>query len=197
MGFISSIPRRLRRYRRRYLGDYSELDGAPGPRLRAENSVIHGTGAFATQDIKAGQLITEYIGELIPSAEGTAREERSMREDDTTYILIIDDDWDIDGSVGGNDASYLNHSCDANSELEIDTKNRRAWFVAYKDIANGDELTFDYCFDPMENILAPCKCGTAKCRGYINVFENYAQLQERLRIEAQKNQDSAGNSSDH
>ena len=187
MGFFSSLPRRLRRGRRRYLGDYSELEGAPGPRLRTEVSAIHGIGAFATQDIKAGQLITEYVGELIPSAEGTAREERSMREKNTTYIMTIDDDWDIDGSVGGGDASYLNHSCDPNCELDIDTKKRRAWFAAYTDIAKDEELTFDYCFDPMENVLVPCKCGAENCRGYINVFDDDAQLQERLRIDAQKN----------
>jgi hypothetical protein len=195
MGFLSSLPQRLRRLLqslrrlpRRYLGLYSELNRASGPRFKVEDSAIHGTGAFAALDIKGGQLITEYVGELIPSAEGTAREERGMRENGTSYIMIINDDWDLDGAVAGNDAKYLNHSCDPNCELEIDTRRRRAWFSAYEDIAKDDELTFDYSFDPMEDPIVPCKCGAESCRGYINEFEDDAQLQQRLRIDAQKSE---------
>lgn len=191
MELFSDLPRRLRRLHRKYLHDYSELDGILSPRLRSGASEIHGTGGFATQDIKAGQLIAEYIGELIPSAEGTAREARSLRENGTTYILIVDNDWDIDGSVGGGDASYINHSCDPNCSIEIDMKRRRVWIAAIKDIAKGEELKFDYRFDPVNDPLLLCRCGAKNCRGYINKFKDKSQLQDRLRIEEKKVQKTA------
>jgi SET domain-containing protein len=113
-------------------------------------------------------LVVEYTGELISSAEGTARERRSLQESGLTYILSIDDDWDIDGAVGGSDASYINHSCDPNCALEIDTKRRRAWIAAIKNIFEGEELTYDYFFEAIDNQRIRCACGSANCRGYIN-----------------------------
>jgi hypothetical protein len=38
------------------------------------------------------------------------------------------------------------------------------WIIALRDIAAGEELTYDYnLYDGEEN--APCLCGTERCRG--------------------------------
>jgi hypothetical protein len=38
---------------------------------------------------------------------------------------------------------------------------------AKRDINAGEELTYDYNFDSLDNQLQKCLCGSSKCRGYI------------------------------
>jgi hypothetical protein len=56
------------------------------------------------------------------------------------------------------------HSCDPNAYF----KDQRPWLYARKDIAAGDEVTFDY-LDTEPVISHPffCKCGSPNCRGKI------------------------------
>ena len=41
----------------------------------------------------------------------------------------------------------------------------RAWWVAVRDIAPGEEITYDYGF--VADVAEPCSCGAATCRGLI------------------------------
>lgn len=145
------------------------------PNVEVRNSPIHGTGVFATRDIKEGERIIEYVGEKVPSDEGTRRSEAHP---ELTYIFILNDDWDIDGSVGGNESKYINHSCDPNCEVDI--VGDHIWIIAYKDIKEGEELTYDYSFGHDDDIVE-CRCGSPDCRGYINEFENEEQKETALR----------------
>ena len=52
------------------------------------------------------------------------------------------------GLIGGNESVYINHSKKPN--LEAVLYRRGVWFRALSDIAKGEELTFDYGFDPKE-----------------------------------------------
>jgi uncharacterized protein len=77
----------------------------------------------------------------------------------------------IDAAVGGNDARFINHSCDPNCEAVED--DRRIFIEAVRAIAPGDELTYDYSYTRDETqseedeALYACRCGSPKCRGTI------------------------------
>ncbi|MCY4440784.1 MAG: SET domain-containing protein-lysine N-methyltransferase [Deltaproteobacteria bacterium] len=131
------------------------------PMVYVDESGIHGDGLFAGERIRHGRRIIEYTGEKIPSGEGTTR---SRDDEELTYIFTLNDKFDVDGSVNGNEARFANHSCDGNTYVDI--IRGRIWFIAEQTIEEGEEITFDYRLQGEE--LYECICGTARCRGYMN-----------------------------
>lgn len=134
-------------------------------------SPIQGLGAFATGPIRAGTRLIEYTGERLTPAEADARYPDNIDERHHTYLFAIDDHVVIDAAVGGNEARFINHSCDPNCDAVID--DDRIWIDAVRDIAPGEELAYDYAYilDERHTRRAkrrfPCNCGAAKCRGTI------------------------------
>jgi Proteins containing SET domain len=135
------------------------------------DSPIQGLGAFATQAIAAGSRIIEYAGQRITPAEADERYPDGAEERHHTYLFAIDDDVVIDAAFHGNEARFINHSCDPNCDAVID--DGRIWIDAIRDIAPGDELAYDYAYvlkerhTPAAKRLYPCSCGSANCRGTI------------------------------
>ena len=84
---------------------------------KVKKSKIHGTGVFATKNIKKNTKIIEYIGEKINKSEGDKRSEERIKkflDSKTTgsvYIFELNKNYDIDGSPLYNKARYINHSC--------------------------------------------------------------------------------------
>lgn len=77
------------------------------------------------------------------------------------------DKWGLFTLIG----RTVNHSCDPNCGVGYDGAN---WtFIAFKDIKEGDELTYDYS---MSNFIIDnfpsCLCGSPKCRREIKGFRN-------------------------
>jgi hypothetical protein len=144
--------------------------GTPGAKLyRVRRSPIHGTGVFATGPIRKGTRVVEYVGERVSHAEADRRYEDKDVNDNHTFLFTVDDRIVIDAGVGGNEARWINHSCDPNCETVIE--NKRVYIEAARDIAPGEELAYDYMIsrepgDPpdIEAIFA-CRCGAAACRG--------------------------------
>ena len=62
-------------------------------------------------------------------------------------------------------AMFINHSCDANCETS--EEDGRIWIKAIRNIAAGEEITYDYCLydGGPDDGEALCNCGSAKCRG--------------------------------
>jgi hypothetical protein len=58
---------------------------------------------------------------------------------------------------------YINHSCDPN--VYIYTLDKDRFVVGMRDIAGGEELTFDYAIDVVGGDWLDCLCGSPKCRG--------------------------------
>jgi len=131
------------------------------PTVELRASGIHGKGLFSLQTIKKGEKIIQYKGEKISGEEGTRRSEQ---HDFLTYIFTLNDKFDIDGAVNGNESRFANHSCIPNSEIDI--FGEEIWIIADKDIEKGEEITYDYALDADE--ILECKCGAKDCRGYIN-----------------------------
>ena len=130
-------------------------------------SAIQGLGAFATQFIPEGTRLIEYAGERLTPEEADAR----YPDDDErhhTFLFAIDDDVVVDAAVNGNEARFLNHSCDPNCDVVIDDK--RLWIETIRDVEPGEELVYDYAFvleerhTPAAKKRYPCFCGAANCR---------------------------------
>lgn len=138
-------------------------------RIVVRRSKIHGTGVFAKEDISKETRIIEYIGERI-SEEETVRRQEGQSADYSIFFFEIDENTYIDGDVPGNDARFINHSCDPNCESQED--NGQIWILALRDIKQEEELTFDYGFDAEYFGDYPCRCNTHHCAGYIVGKEN-------------------------
>jgi SET domain-containing protein len=128
--------------------------------LERRSSGIEGDGLFARAPIRAGERVIEYTGERISKEE-------SLRRciEGNNYIFSINDEFDLDGSVDSNFARFINHSCAPNTEAIIEED--RVWIFALRDIAAGEELSFNYGYDLDEYRDHPCRCGAANCFGYI------------------------------
>jgi len=132
-------------------------------------SPIQGLGAFATRPIPAGTRLIEYAGERLTFAQAEARYPDVAGERHHTYLFAIDDDVVIDAAVDGNDARWINHSCDPNCDAVID--GGRIWIETIRDVVPGEELAYDYAqileerHTPAAKQRFPCHCGAANCRG--------------------------------
>jgi SET domain-containing protein len=142
---------------------------ANSPLVEARNSTIHGRGVYAIAPIKKGTRIIEYLGERISHAEADARYEKKGDDDGHTFLFIASNRTVIDAGVDGNDARFINHSCNPNCETVIE--NSRVFIDAIRNIKPGEELGYDYQLtwestdDPAELALYACRCGAKKCRG--------------------------------
>ena len=128
-------------------------------------SDIHGRGVYAARFIAKGRRIIEYTGERIPDEN---------IDDDTgsshTFYFALSNGKVIDPAVtGGNDARWINHSCEPNCEA-IEERNR-VFIYALRDIHPGEELFYDYSLQVdgkvtrKEKKQYACLCGEESCRG--------------------------------
>ncbi len=154
---------------------------------KVKSSKIHGSGIFATEDIKKGIKIIEYIGEKISKYEGDKRSEKRIKKflnsklTGSVYIFELNSKYDIDGSFQYNKARYINHSCRPNCEVDI--IRGRIWIKSIKNIKRGTELSYDYGyeFDKDDYTDHKCICGASNCVGYIVSSDDRSKLRRHLR----------------
>jgi SET domain-containing protein len=143
----------------------------PGLPFEIRKSRIQGVGAFAVQEIQAGIRLIEYTGERLTPKQADERYPDEAGERHHTYLFAIDDDVVIDAAVDGNEARFINHSCDPNCDAVIE--DGRIWIETIRDIMPGEELAYDYAYvlderhSPSAKRRYPCSCGSNKCRGTI------------------------------
>jgi hypothetical protein len=133
--------------------------------LRVVRSSIHGYGVIATKPIYTGQLVMYGDGVLY----------RESDDFDDTYALITPayESENEDGPPMFLDLAcqgrWINHSCDPNTLVDTrwikSEKRVEAWWTCIRDIAPGDELTYDYAFSA--EVAEVCLCGASSCRGVI------------------------------
>lgn len=138
-------------------------------------SPIHGNGVRAIASIRKGEEICRYKGRLVTHAE--ADEIHGGEDTGHTFLFILNDDWVVDASAGGNIARWINHGCEPNCEaaiVEHEGKDRRKDHIlisALRHIRKGEELTYDYDIQvpgrvtAAERKLWACHCGSPKCVG--------------------------------
>lgn len=138
-------------------------------RIQMRRSDVHGNGVFAVQDLAEGETLIEYKGEVINWKEALRRHPHDPTQPNHTFYFHIDDGRVIDGNVKGNDARWINHSCEPN--CEADEVDGRVYIKALRNIAAGEELNYDYGliidepYTPKLLSEFPCWCGSEQCRG--------------------------------
>ena len=121
-----------------------------------------GEGAFATRPLKSGELIMQFRGSIVRRADMPY----PYPENDDHYVQVGKDEYM--GPSGGLD-DFVNHSCDPNAGLKIDS--RGVVLVAIKKINNDEEVTWDYSTTMFNDDWAmKCMCGSPICRGQIREF---------------------------
>jgi hypothetical protein len=134
-------------------------DTMPAMKLTVRESPT-GRGVFADAPIAAGEHIILYAGPFLRYHQTTPQ----------TYALQVAPDLYLgaSGSVDDDD----NHCCDPNAGIRIrgsrEAGDLEVDLYAIRDIAAGDEITFDYSTTLDEDDFEfDCLCGSAICRGRV------------------------------
>ncbi len=145
----------------------------PAPPIEVRTSRIQGRGVYATRVIPKGTWIIQYTGERITNDEADRRYDDEAMDRHHTFLFVLDERTCIDAAVGGNDARFINHSCEPNCEAVYAEEEQEIWIVAKRRLAAGEELTYDYGYvadaedEEEARRLYPCHCGQPSCRGTI------------------------------
>ncbi len=140
-----------------------------GRRIQVRRSGVHGKGVFALQDIAEGEVVAEYVGEVISWDEAQDRHPHDPAQPNHTFYFHVDADRVIDANFGGNASRWINHACEPN--CETDERNGRIFIMALREIKAGEELNYDYGlmleerYTPKLKAEYPCWCGAPSCRG--------------------------------
>jgi uncharacterized protein len=125
--------------------------------LMIRSSAIHAAGCYTTCAIRKGTRVAEYDGPRLSKNEADAR----FGESPVTYLFGLGHgEMVIDGHSM---AMFINHSCDPNCETE--EVDGRVWITAVRNIATGEEITYDYCLYDGGDDECLCNCGSSNCRG--------------------------------
>ena len=138
-------------------------------RIQTRRSGVHGKGVFALRDLAEGEVIIEYVGEVISWKEAQRRHPHDASDPNHTFYFHIDEKHVIDALHGGNSSRWINHSCVPN--CEADEEGGRVFVKALRNIPAGEELNYDYGliidqrYTPKLKAEYPCWCGARQCRG--------------------------------
>ena len=118
----------------------------------------HGFGSRAISVIPAGTSVATFGGTALTRADFAPfeAERRSRSLQVNTNLIFL-------GPPSREPGDSINHSCDPNCGMRNATT-----IVAMRDIAVGEELTFDYAMsDASDYDEFDCNCGTSLCRGHV------------------------------
>ncbi len=140
------------------------------PLYVVHESPVHGRGVFARRLIPAGTRIIEYTGEIVDWDECCRRTEEKGGPIGHTFFFSLNNGMLIDGGSGGNEARYINHSCEPNCEAEED-EDSRVYICSLRDIEEGEELNYNYglIYEARHTAKVKkefaCYCGAPSCSG--------------------------------
>lgn len=129
------------------------------------NSEIEGKGIRAGENIRKGELVTVFRGPLKFKVNKNKRDALSHPD----WVGVKKDHW-IDPEKP---QKFLNHSCNPNALVK-----GKLSLVAFKDIKEGEEITFDYsAIEGDSRWEMVCLCGEKNCRKIISSIHSLPQKQ--------------------
>lgn len=128
-----------------------------------------GKGVFAKARIKKGEEIAAWDG---PVYGWRSRAWDTNRGDVLHHAIQFEErKWRDSRGI----ARLLNHSCEANCGIKELFR-----IVAMRDIAPGEELTWDYeMTEDSDWFRMRCRCGSSKCRKVIGSYRNLPEEARR------------------
>lgn len=167
--------RKAKADRESYQHKYREMKAIPlEDRLAARRSHIHGWGLFTKRDVAKDGMIVEYVGEIVRQCIGDKREREYEKSNvGSCYMFRLDLQRIVDATRIGCMARFMNHSCKSNAYAKVITvetdlgQDKKIVVLANRDIAAGEEITYDYKF-PVEDGSLRCTCGAPNCIGRLN-----------------------------
>ncbi|KAJ5787049.1 WW/Rsp5/WWP [Penicillium paradoxum] len=129
-----------------------------------------GFGLRAETNLDPGELIYEYVGEVV----GEAQFRKRMRQYDDEgikhfYFMSLNKGEFVDATKRGNLGRFCNHSCNPNCYVDkwVVGEKLRMGIFAERAIQAGEELVFNYNVDRYGADPQPCYCGEPMCTGFI------------------------------
>ena len=123
-------------------------------------------GIFATKPIRAGTVIGDYLGLLIPNEN-----EGEYETGKDIYLMYYDERvsiWPDQTELG---VHVVNHSCEPNAG--ITTYRGHSLYFAVRAIHPGEEVTVSYLLGPIDDECAPCRhacwCRARSCTGTMHL----------------------------
>lgn len=144
-----------------------------------------GWGLRAGEIIRSGQFVCEYAGELLTTKEARRRQQRydelSLGGQFSYALLVVREHLpsgkacmriNIDATVIGNIARFINHSCDGGNLSTVLVRITgalfpRVCFFASRDIQEDEELTFSYGEIRVRSKGLQCFCSSSCCFGIL------------------------------
>ncbi|KAF3397181.1 Histone-lysine N-methyltransferase ash1 [Talaromyces pinophilus] len=140
-----------------------------------------GYGVRSNRTFEPNQVIVEYTGEIITQNECERRMRSVYKNNECYYLMYFDQNMIID-ATRGSIARFVNHSCAPNCRMEkwtVGGKPRMALFAGDRGIMTGEELTYDYNFDPYsQKNVQQCRCGAPTCRGVLGPRPKEREIRE-------------------
>jgi hypothetical protein len=128
------------------------------PKAQARPAGGKGWGSYATEPIAKGETVAGFGGWVVDRATLS-----SMSDDRQSRSIQVDHDLYLVSSDTPEPGDMLNHSCEPNCGLQ-----GSQIIVAMRDIAPGDELSFDYAMcDASDYDEFTCLCEAPTCRGVV------------------------------
>ena len=154
---------------------YKEMKDIPlDQRLEAKRSHIHGWGLFTKISMVKHSMLIEYMGEIVYQPIADKRERGYEKSGiGSCYMFRLDRHRIVDATMTGCMARFMNHCCMANAYAKVITVttdhgiDKKIVVFANRDIAAGEEITYDYKF-PVEDGSLKCTCGAPNCIGRMN-----------------------------
>jgi len=119
-----------------------------------------GRGIFCKKPIRAGTVISDYLGTAINTAEYDLEADKKG-----LYLMYYSDKISIYPDLTKSGPHLLNHSCTPNCWMYI--YYGHTLFFAIRDIEVDEEITISYLLDPNEGSCKLCthicKCGNSNC----------------------------------
>ena len=135
------------------------------PKAGVRRTKTCGRGVFAVADIRAGEVIAAFDGPVYDDSFD------AWTADLLGHTIQFDTaKWRDSLGI----ARLINHSCDPNCGIK-----RRFEVVAMRDIAKGEQITWDY--EMTERSWwwrMKCRCGSPECR---KVIGSYSRMPARVR----------------
>lgn len=133
--------------------------------IEVRASRVHGRGVYSIKPIRKGSRVIEYTGTRMSWEDAP-----NDPDNPHTFNFGLDNGDVINPEIGGNEARWINHSCDPNCEA-IEDEDDRVFIYALRHLQPGEELFYDYALEidepPTKELEKEheCLCGSEKCRG--------------------------------